>query len=48
MCSTWRANAFIDDTDWEGPRKNQLVIIGRDLDHDTLKQQLQACVVEGN
>ena len=36
----------IDDTDWEGPRKNQLVIIGRDLDHDTLKQQLQACVVE--
>ena len=38
----------IDDTDWEGPRKNQLVIIGRDLDHDTLKQQLQACVVEGN
>ncbi|WP_413296536.1 CobW family GTP-binding protein [Synechococcus sp. MIT S9452] len=36
----------IDDTDWEGPRKNQLVIIGRDLDHDTIKQQLQACVVE--
>ena len=36
----------IDDTDWEGPRKNQLVIIGRDLDQDTLKQQLQACVVE--
>ena len=36
----------IDDTDWEGPRKNQLVIIGRDLDHDTLKQQLQACVVD--
>ena len=36
----------IDDTDWEGARKNQLVIIGRDLDHDTIKQQLQACVVE--
>ena len=35
----------IDDTDWEGPRKNQLVIIGRDLDHDTLKQQLEACAV---
>ena len=36
----------IDDTDWEGDRKNQLVIIGRDLDHDTIKQQLQACVVD--
>ena len=36
----------IEDTDWEGPRSNQLVLIGRDLDHDTLKQQLQACVVE--
>ena len=36
----------IDDTDWEGTRKNQLVIIGRDLDHETIKQQLQACVVD--
>ena len=34
----------IDDTDWTGVRKNQLVMIGRDLDHDTLRQQLQDCV----
>jgi G3E family GTPase len=34
----------IDDTDWSGPRKNQLVLIGRDLDHDRLRRQLQACV----
>ena len=36
----------IDDTDWTGERKNQLVLIGRDIDHDTLRQQLQACVDE--
>ena len=34
----------IDDTDWTDARKNQLVLIGRDLNHDTLRQQLQACV----
>ncbi|MFM9046153.1 MAG: CobW family GTP-binding protein [Cyanobium sp.] len=34
----------IDDTDWTGPRKNQLVLIGRNLDHDRLRRQLQACV----
>ncbi|HYP03629.1 MAG TPA: GTP-binding protein, partial [Cyanobium sp.] len=34
----------IDDSDWPGERKNQLVLIGRDLDHDRLRQQLQACV----
>ena len=36
----------IDDTDWTGERKNQLVLIGRDIDHDTLRQQLQDCVDE--
>ena len=36
----------IDDTDWTGERKNQLVLIGRDIYHDTLRQQLQACVDE--
>ncbi|MGB1196495.1 MAG: CobW family GTP-binding protein [Synechococcus sp.] len=36
----------IDDSDWTGERKNQLVLIGRDLDHDTLRQQLQACVAK--
>ena len=34
----------IDDGDWNGPRKNQLVLIGRDIDHDELRRQLQACV----
>ena len=34
----------IDDSDWTGERKNQLVLIGRDLDHATLRRQLQACV----
>ena len=36
----------IDDSDWPGERKNQLVLIGRDLDHDTLRKQLQACVAK--
>ena len=36
----------IDDSDWTGERKNQLVLIGRDLDHDTLRKQLQACVAK--
>ena len=36
----------IDDTDWTGERKNQLVLIGRNIDHDCLRQQLQACVDE--
>ncbi len=34
----------IDDSDWQGERKNQLVLIGKDLDHKRLRQQLQACV----
>ena len=36
----------IDDTDWPGPRKNQLVLIGKGLDHATLRHQLQACVAK--
>jgi G3E family GTPase len=36
----------IDDTDWAGPRKNQLVLIGRDLNHAELRRQLQACVAK--
>ena len=35
----------IDDSDWPGERKNQLVIIGRDLDHGLLRKQLETCVV---
>jgi len=34
----------LDDTDWSGPPKNQLVLIGKGLDHARLRQQLQACV----
>jgi G3E family GTPase len=34
----------LDDSDWSGPRKNQLVLIGKGLDHDRLRQQLHACV----
>ena len=34
----------IDDSDWPGQRSNQLVLIGRQLDHATLRRQLQACV----
>ena len=34
----------IDDSNWYGDRKNQLVLIGRGLDHKALTEQLQACV----
>ena len=38
----------IDDSEWSSPaeRKNQLVLIGKDLDHGKLRQQLQACVAK--
>jgi G3E family GTPase len=38
----------IDDSEWGSPseRKNQLVLIGKDLDHTKLRQQLQACVAK--
>ena len=36
----------IDDSDWssDAQRRNQLVLIGKQLDHATLRKQLQACV----
>jgi G3E family GTPase len=36
----------IDDSDWRSPsdRRNQLVLIGKQLDHALLRRQLQACV----
>lgn len=37
----------LDDEDWRGERKNQLVLIGQNLDHQTLLTQLAACVTEG-
>lgn len=36
----------LDDEEWKGQPKNQLVLIGQNLDHKTLKQQLQDCLVE--
>ena len=34
----------IEDEEWKGEKKNQLVLIGQDLDHDTLHEQLENCV----
>lgn len=34
----------LDDEEWKGQPKNQLVLIGQNLDHDTLKRQLEACL----
>ena len=34
----------IDDSEWNDNKKNQLVLIGRQLDHSSLRQQLQACI----
>ena len=34
----------MDDEDWKGDPKNQLVLIGQDLDHEKLRSQLQSCV----
>ncbi|MFZ0408169.1 MAG: GTP-binding protein [Cyanobium sp.] len=34
----------IDDSDWPAAPKNQLVLIGKGLDHAVLRRQLQACV----
>ena len=36
----------IDDSDWDGERKNQLVLIGQEMDHSTLRTQLNACVAK--
>ena len=38
----------INDSDWTGKRKNQIVMIGRDINHDSLRQQLQNCVASHN
>ncbi|MEL6224979.1 MAG: GTP-binding protein, partial [Cyanobacteria bacterium J06627_8] len=35
----------LDDEEWKDrPKKNQIVLIGQNLDHETLRSQLQACV----
>ena len=34
----------LDDEEWKGEPKNQMVLIGQDLDHEKLRSQLQSCV----
>lgn len=34
----------MDDDDWKGEPKNQLVLIGQNLDHETLLTQLNNCI----
>jgi G3E family GTPase len=34
----------LDDEDWKGEPKNQLVLIGQDLDHDKLRSQIESCL----
>ncbi|MBK1988211.1 GTP-binding protein [Sphaerospermopsis aphanizomenoides BCCUSP55] len=34
----------IDDSEWKGERKNQLVLIGQHLDQETLLKQLENCL----
>lgn len=34
----------LDDEEWKGEPKNQLVLIGQDLDHETLRSQLENCI----
>lgn len=34
----------LDDDDWKGEPKNQLVLIGQNLDHDALRSQVENCL----
>ena len=34
----------LDDEEWKGQPKNQVVLIGQELDHEALKKQLEACI----
>jgi len=34
----------LDDEDWKGQPKNQLVLIGQDLDHEKLRSQIENCL----
>jgi G3E family GTPase len=34
----------LEDDEWKGNKKNQLVLIGQNLDLEGLKQQLEKCV----
>jgi G3E family GTPase len=34
----------LDDDEWKGKPKNQLVLIGQNLDHDKLRSQIESCL----
>ena len=34
----------LDDDEWKGNPKNQIVLIGQNLEHDKLRAQLESCV----
>ena len=34
----------LDDCDWENKKSNKIVLIGKDLDHQTIKNQLDCCI----
>ncbi|MBD1857340.1 MULTISPECIES: CobW family GTP-binding protein [Leptolyngbya] len=34
----------LDDDEWKGKPKNQLVLIGQNLDHEALRSQVEACL----
>ena len=34
----------LDDDEWKGSPKNQVVLIGQNLDHDKLREQLNSCI----
>ncbi len=34
----------IEDEEWKGEKKNQLVLIGQNLDHDKLRKQIENCI----
>ncbi len=36
----------IDDSEWHNERKNQLVLIGKDLNHELIKKQLESCIAK--
>lgn len=35
----------LDDDDWKGTPKNQLVLIGQNLDHEALRTQIESCLI---
>ena len=38
----------LDERQWVGPRKNRLVLIGRNLDQGRLRDRLEACLLAGH